>query len=143
LNLIVGFSEMIVTSPESYDNAPPPEYRGDLNAIYRSAQHLLTLTDDVLDLARIGIGRLTLVREPVDLHQTITDAADIVREYVAAKGLQLQLRVPNGLPLMSLDRLRIRQVLLNLITNAARFTEQGSITIRRRERRRLRPYPGG
>ncbi|GEM_PF-86835 len=129
LNLIVGFSEMIVTSPESYDNALPPEYRGDLNAIYRSAQHLLTLTDDVLDLARIGTGRLTLVREPVDLRQTITDAADIVREYVAAKGLQLQVQVTAGLPLVSLDRLRIRQVLLNLITNAARFTEHGSITV--------------
>jgi signal transduction histidine kinase/CheY-like chemotaxis protein len=129
LNLIVGFSEMIVTSPESYGSSLPAEYRGDLNAIFRSAQHLLTLTDDVLDLARIGTGRLTLVREPVDLQQTITDAAEIVREYVAAKGLRLQIQVAADLPLLSLDRLRIRQVLLNLITNAARFTEQGSITI--------------
>jgi signal transduction histidine kinase/CheY-like chemotaxis protein len=129
LNLIVGFSEMIVTSPESYGSSLPADYRGDLNAIYRSAQHLLTLTEDVLDLARIGTGRLTLVREPVDLRQTIVDAADIVREYVAAKGLRLQLDVAADLPLVNLDRLRIRQVLLNLITNAARFTERGGITV--------------
>jgi signal transduction histidine kinase/CheY-like chemotaxis protein len=129
LNLIVGFSEMIVTSPESYGSTLPAEYRGDLHAIYRSAQHLLTLTDDVLDLARIGTGRLTLVREPVDLRQTITDAAEIVREYVAAKGLRLEVQAAPGLPLVNLDRLRIRQVLLNLITNAARFTERGGITV--------------
>lgn len=129
LNLIVGFSEMVVTSPESYGAPLPPEYRGDLNAIYRSAKHLLTLTDDVLDLARIGAGRLALAREPVDLGQAIGDAADLVREYVHAKGLQLSLTVAPELPLISLDRLRIRQVLLNLVTNAARFTEHGGIAI--------------
>ncbi|TAK20490.1 MAG: hybrid sensor histidine kinase/response regulator [Chloroflexota bacterium] len=129
LNLIVGFADMIVTTPESYGATLPPAFRGDLNAIYRSAQHLLTLTDDVLDLARVGMGRLALARDPVDLGQVIHDAADIVREYVEAKGLWLQIDVPAGLPILSLDRLRIRQVLLNLLTNAARFTERGGITV--------------
>lgn len=129
LNLIVGFSEMIVTSPESYGVPLPAEYRGDLNAIYRSARHLLALTDDVLDLARIGAGRLTLAREPVDLAQAIGDAAAIVRDYVTAKGLRLTVEIAPELPPVILDRLRIRQVLLNLVTNAARFTERGGITI--------------
>lgn len=129
LNLIVGFGEMIVTSPESYGGPLPPQYRGDLNAIYRSAQHLLTLTDDVIDLARVGVGRMALVREPVDLGQVIRDACDIVREYVAAKGLYLDVEVEPGMPELLADRLRIRQVLLNLLTNASRFTERGGITV--------------
>jgi signal transduction histidine kinase/CheY-like chemotaxis protein len=129
LNLIVGFSEMIATSPETYGTLLPTAYRADMFAIYRSAQHLLTLTTDVLDLARVGIGRLALSREPADLAEIIGGACDIVREYVAAKGLQLTVAAEPDLPLFSVDRLRIRQVLLNLLTNAARFTERGGIAV--------------
>ena len=129
LNLVAGFSEMILTSPESYREPLPPSYRGDLNAIYRSAQHLLTLTNDVIDLARVGMGRLAVVREPVDVRALVEDACEIVRAYVSAKGLWLRIEVPPALPPILLDRLRIRQVLLNLLTNAARFTEHGGITV--------------
>jgi signal transduction histidine kinase/CheY-like chemotaxis protein len=129
LNLIVGFSEMILVSPESYGVALPSVYRGDLNAVYRSAQHLLTLTNDVIDLARVGMDRLALVREQGAIGQVIEEACNIVREYIEAKGLTLQQKVQSDLPAMSFDRLRLRQVLLNLLTNAARFTERGSITV--------------
>jgi signal transduction histidine kinase/CheY-like chemotaxis protein len=133
LNLIIGFSELILNAPESYRAPLPAEYRGDLNAIYRSAQHLLTLTNDVIDLARVGMNRLALVREPVDLAQVVTDAGALVREYLQAKSLWLRIEVEPDLPRLSLDRLRIRQVLLNLLTNAARFTEQGGVTIHVRQ----------
>ncbi|MBI2941459.1 MAG: response regulator [Chloroflexi bacterium] len=129
LNLIVGFSELILTAPEAYGVPVPAAYRGDLNAIYRSAQHLLTLTDDVIDLARVGVGRLALLREPADLGQVIKDACDILREYVAANGLWLRIELAPNLPILNIDRLRIRQVLLNLLTNAARFTKTGGITV--------------
>jgi signal transduction histidine kinase/CheY-like chemotaxis protein len=129
LNLVVGFSEMILTSQESYGAPLPAPYRADLNAIYRSAQHLLNLTNDVIDLARVGAGRLALAREPIELGRVISDACDIIREYVEAKSLSLRLDVRPDLPIVTVDRLRIRQVLLNLLTNAARFTEQGSITV--------------
>jgi len=129
LNLIVGFSEMVVTSPESYGEPLPASYRGDLNAIYRSAQHLLTLIDDVLDLARVGVGRMALIREPVDLGLVVSGACDIVREYIAAKGLYLNVTLPAEPLVLDIDRLRIRQVLLNLLTNAVRFTERGGITV--------------
>ena len=129
INLVVGFSEMILTAPESYGVPLPAPYRGDLNAIYRSAQHLLTLTNDVIDLARVGMGRLAIVREPVDLRAIVDDACEIVRAYVTAKGLWLRVEAPPDLPPFQIDRLRIRQVLLNLLTNAARFTERGGITI--------------
>ncbi len=130
LNLIVGYSEMIMTSPGSYGGtALPPPYRVDLNAIYRSAQHLLALTDDVLDLARLEVGHLGLVREPVDFPHVVRDAVAMVREYVEAKGLYLRLGISDTLPPLILDHLRIRQVLLNLLTNAARWTDSGGIDV--------------
>jgi signal transduction histidine kinase/CheY-like chemotaxis protein len=129
LNLIIGFSEMILTAPEAYQAPLPVAYRGDLHAIYRSAQHLLTLTNDVIDLARVGMDRLALAREPLDAGEIIADAAGIVRAYIETKGLALRLAVEPDLPTLHADRLRLRQVLLNLLTNAARFTERGAITI--------------
>lgn len=131
LNLIVGYSEMVITSPESYGGVPlPSEYRGDLSAIYRAAQHILSLTDDVLDLARLEVGHLGISREPTDLLQTIQEAASLVRDYVEAKKLELRLSLPSEMPLLLVDRLRIRQVLLNLLANASRFTERGHIEVR-------------
>jgi signal transduction histidine kinase/CheY-like chemotaxis protein len=130
LNLILGFSEVMLTSPESYDGAPmPPGYRSDLNAICHSAQHLLALVDDVLDMARIGAGRIPLVREQVDVGDLVGEATATVRDYIATKGLRLDIALPPDLPPLWLDRVRIRQVLLNLLVNAARFTERGSIQI--------------
>jgi signal transduction histidine kinase/CheY-like chemotaxis protein len=129
LNLVVGFSETILNSPESYGVPLPASYRVDLNAVHRSAKHLLELTNDVIDLAMVGSDRLALDLEPVDLGQTIGEACDIVREYVALKGLRLRTDVAADLPPLHADRLRIRQVLLNLLTNAARFTERGGIVV--------------
>jgi signal transduction histidine kinase/CheY-like chemotaxis protein len=130
LNLIVGFSEMMMTAPESYDGIQlPGPYRSDLNALYHSARHLLALVDDVLDLARIEAGKIALARDEVDLAVLMSEAADMVRDYIAAKGLELQVDVPADLPQLWIDRLRIRQVLLNLLVNAARFTERGWIRL--------------
>ncbi len=130
LNLVVGFAEMMMTSPESYGGVPlPGPYRSDLNAIYHSAQHLLALVDDVLDLARIEAGKFALAREKVDIASLVEEAVNVVRDYITAKGLELQIRLSDDLPPLWIDRLRIRQVLLNLLVNAARFTERGWIRV--------------
>ena len=130
LNLILGYSEMMITSPASYGGVPLPQpYRGDLNAVYRSAQHLLALSDDILDLAQMEVGRLGLRREAVDLSQVIRDSATLVQDFVEAKGLELRLELLDDAAILLLDRLRIRQVLLNLLTNAARFTVRGQIRV--------------
>ena len=130
LNLIVGFADMMVASPESYGGAQiPGPYRRDLEVIYHSAQHLLTLVDDVLDLARIEVGKIALNREEVDLASLVTEVRDMVCNYVAAKGVEFRVKVEEGLPRLWIDRLRIRQVLLNLLVNAGRFTDQGHIGI--------------
>lgn len=130
LNLIVGFSEMMLTSPESYDGTPLPlPYRSDLNSIYQSAQHLLALVDDILDLSRIEVGKIILNRDDVDLGSLVTETASMVSDYIHTKGLELRIEIAPDIPLLWVDPLRIRQVLLNLLVNAARFTERGWIRI--------------
>ena len=130
INLIVGFSEMMYTAPESYGGQPlPPEYRGDVHAVYRSARHLQTLIDDILDLSRIDARQMALTREMVCIEEVIAEAAQVIGDLVERKGLELHIELPPELPALYLDRTRIRQVLLNLISNAVRFTDQGAITV--------------
>ena len=130
LNLIVGFSEMMVMAPESYGGvALPREYRGDLMAIYRSARHLLDLINDVLDLSQIEAGRMAVYKERADLCAVVCEAADIVRGLAEARRLQLELDLPPAPLLLELDPIRIRQVLLNLLTNAMRYTDAGWVRI--------------
>lgn len=130
LNLIIGFCELMLTAPQKYANVPiPGVYRADLNAVFNNAQHLKALVDDVLDLARLDVGKMTISRETVALDELVAEATDMVRDYVEAKELALVVDIEHGLPELELDRLRVRQVLLNLLVNAARFTEAGSITV--------------
>ena len=128
LNLIIGFSEMMATAPESYGGAQLPKaYRGDIMAIYRSGKHLSDLINDVLDLSQIEAGRMPIHKTPTDLAEVVRESADIVRGLVEARGLACEVALPDELPLLNLDRTRIRQVLLNLLTNATRFTDQGFV----------------
>jgi signal transduction histidine kinase/CheY-like chemotaxis protein len=130
LNLIIGFSEMMITSPESYGGVEiPGAYRSDLYAVHRNAQHLLDLVDDVLDMARIDAGRMNLAQEATDLTDLVQQALAMVRDYIEAKGLALEVVIAPDLPTVWIDPLRIRQVLLNLLINAARFTERGRIAV--------------
>jgi len=130
LNLIAGYSELILSSPENYGGVElPGPYRGDINSIYTSSQHLLSVVDDILDLARVEVGKLVLTREWVDLSALIQEAADMMRDYLSAKKLELQIHIDGNIKQVLIDRLRIRQVLLNLLVNAARFTDRGIIRI--------------
>ena len=130
LNLIVGFSEMMLTSPESYDRMPlPGPYRSDLHSIFQSAQHLLALVDDILDLSRIEVGKIILNRADVDLVALVNETAAMVTDYIQTKGLELRIEASPEIPALWIDPLRIRQVMLNLLVNAARFTERGWIRV--------------
>ncbi len=131
LNLIVGFSEVMLTAPESYEGVTlPSAYRSDLGAIYQAAKHLLALVDDILDMSCVEAGKLSLVREHTDPAALIEEATSTLRDYIHLKGLQLCVDVAPNLPQIWVDRLRIRQVILNLLVNAARFTDRGQITVR-------------
>lgn len=130
LNIILGFSEMMAIAPESYgEGGLPPAFRGDINEIYRSARHLQGLIDDVLDLAQIEARRMGLIKETVDPAELIVEAAETARSLVENRGLTLKVHIQPHLPPVYVDRVRIRQVLLNLLNNAARFTERGGVTV--------------
>ena len=134
LNLIVGFSEMMFLAPQTYGGvALPAQYRGDMEAIYRSAKHLSQLIDDVLDLSQVEVGRMGLVKEPVLLADVVQEAINTVSSLFERKGLSLQVEIPFVLPPVMVDRTRIRQVLMNLLNNASRFTDLGGVIIKIRQ----------
>ena len=130
LNLILGFSKMMALSPERYGAPLPRAYHADIDAIYRNSQHLAALVDDILDLSQVEANKLPLVKDRVDLKEdVIKKAGDIVQPLAERKGLYLRQEVAEDLPWILADAVRLRQVLLNLLTNAIRFTEQGGITV--------------
>jgi CheY-like chemotaxis protein len=132
LNFILGFSELMVNSPATYaelDSWPAGLYE-DVQEIYRSSRHLLRLVNDVLDLGQIEALRMTLLKEWVIPVEIIQEVDDMVRTAFERKGLALRIESESPLPEIFIDRTRIRQVLLNLVSNSLRFTERGGVTVR-------------
>lgn len=138
LNLIIGFSETMVNAPETYrDMVWPPSLRGDVEQIYRSSRHLASLIDDVLDLSALEARRLGLVVEEVNISDVIEEAASVAEGLFRSKGLYLKVDAAPDLPSLRLDPIRIRQVLLNLLSNASRYTHKGGVTITARQLERF------
>jgi signal transduction histidine kinase/CheY-like chemotaxis protein len=130
LNMIIGLTDILTEKPEVvYGDKLPPPLLEDLKIVHRSCEHLSSMINDVLDLSQTELGRLTLHREWVDLSQDIEAAATVVRPLLEKKKLRLQVTIPDDLPRVYCDRTRIRQVILNLVSNAARYTEEGGITV--------------
>lgn len=130
LNIIVGFAEVLCFSPETYGEFTwPAALRDDILTIWRNAEHLLNMIDDVLDLAQIEASRLPVTPEPTDLPQLIRDTLVTASSLLRDSGLELRVVLPSRVPMLNLDRTRIRQVLLNLINNAVRFTSKGYIEV--------------
>ncbi len=130
LNMIIGFTELIVQTPHVYGSRIPQNLLADLDVILRNSQHLSRLIDDVLDLSQVETGQVVLVKERVLLHEVIAAAVTAVHPLFASKGLSLEMDVPQDLPGILCDPTRIRQVVLNLLSNAGRFTERGGVRIR-------------
>jgi signal transduction histidine kinase/CheY-like chemotaxis protein len=131
LNLILGFSRLMALSPESYPEALPGSYRTDVNTIYRNCQHLVSLVNDVLDLSRVEVQRLPVLKERVNVEEDVVlNVVEIIRPLAERKQLLLRSELAGGLPWVHADPVRLRQVLLNLLSNAVRLTEQGSVTVR-------------
>lgn len=129
VNLVIGYSEVMVTAPEIYGVPLPPAYRSDIQAIYRNAKHLQDLINDILDISQVEASRLAITKEKTAIHQTLFEAANMISDLVAAKNLQFKQELPDKLPDLWIDRIRIRQVVLNLLANAVRFTDEGTITL--------------
>jgi signal transduction histidine kinase len=130
LNLIVGFTELMVKSPEYYKSPLPPAYLRDLNIVYRNATHLQSLVNDVLDLARIEAAQMSLMPELVKVRELVSSLEPIAASLSQVYHLPFHLECEGNLPDMWIDPTRTRQVMLNLVNNAYRFTEEGSVSLR-------------
>ncbi len=124
---------MMTESPEYYGSQLSPAYQRDLNIVYRNARHLQGLINDVLDLARIDAAQMSITPEKIDPATLAAEAVDITRGLIEGRGLKLYTKFDPDLPQLWVDPIRIRQVLINLLSNAARSTEQGSITVNVRQ----------
>ena len=129
LNLIIGFSEVIAKSPQMYANHLPASLMTDVMAIQRNSQHLLALVNDVLDLSQVEAGRMALSREWISIPDLMQAAVSVVQTLFQKKELYLKLDLSDDLPQVFCDQTRIRQVVINLLSNAGRFTSKGGVSI--------------
>ena len=128
LNMIIGFTEMITQAPQSYGGKVPPALLADLKVVLRNSQHLASLINDVLDLSQIEAGHMSLRKEWVKISEVVEAAVTAVRPLYASKKLYLESAIQDD-PEVWCDRTRLREVLLNLLSNAGRFTEHGGVRV--------------
>lgn len=126
LNAIIGYSEMIEEDLEAgaHDDVGP-----DLRRIQTAARHQLTLINDILDLAKIEAGKMTLSIEEFDLHRLVTDVMATVETLAAKNQNQLGFECPPDVGMMRADPTKVRQILYNLLSNACKFTERGKVRL--------------
>ena len=126
LNAIIGFTGallMKLAGPLTVDQDKQ------LNTIRTSARHLLSLINDILDVAKIESGKVTLAAERVHCQNLLSETADTLRPLAAQKGLALALALPETPIVIASDRRALTQIVINLVNNAIKFTEQGSIKV--------------
>ncbi len=128
MNGILGMAQLILKTSLS-----PKQYQ-QIDILYQSGKNLLTLINELLDLSKIEAGKMELERRPFDLLQTISEAVNLLEARAQEKGLGLEIQTHGQLiqePYQVMgDNNRLRQVVLNLISNAIKFTSQGSVTVR-------------
>ena len=125
LTAIIGFAQLAQLT--SGKGEMPKRYADAFERILRNGQHLLALINDVLDVSKIEAGRMKIHREHVDLVEVVQGAFAELQSLAERKGLEYRLRVPGRLPLAYTDPLRVRQVVINLLSNAAKFTARGRV----------------
>ncbi len=126
LNAIIGFSTVLL---DDLDGPLAPAQREDVQSINRNGRFLLHLINDLLDLAKIEAGHLNLEPRKVDLCPLTAEVVDTVQALLRNQRMSLHNALPSNLPLVCADGDRVRQILLNLLANAVKFTNQGTITI--------------
>jgi PAS domain S-box-containing protein len=126
LNGIIGYCDLLMREEGS---RLTPHGRRDLSVVKKNAQTLLALINDILDLSKIEAGRAEVVQELVNFRELAQDCTDTVREYLKGKEVEITHRVEEAVHLVRTDGLKLRQVLLNLLSNAAKFTDSGEIAL--------------
>ena len=126
LNAILGFSSMLGRDPDA-----TPSQKEKLVVINKSGEHLLAMINDILDLSKIEAGRIELEETPFDLVALLQEISAMIQSRAAEKGLSYQLKTEAiTLPYVFSDSGKLRQILINLLGNAVKFTSQGTITLR-------------
>jgi signal transduction histidine kinase len=126
LNAIIGYSEML---QEEAEDLGEETLIPDLQKVNAAGKHLLGLINDILDLSKIEAGRMDLYLETFEVSQLVRDVAAIVQPLVEKNGNTLVVECPEGVGSMQADLTKIRQTLFNLLSNAAKFTDHGAISL--------------
>ncbi len=126
LNSIIGFSRVIL---KGIDGPITELQQQDLTAIYNSGQHLLGLINDVLDIAKIEAGKMELSFDEINITDIINSVMSTATGLVKDKPVKLLRQIDGELPMVRADAIRLRQVLLNLLSNASKFTDEGEIIV--------------
>jgi signal transduction histidine kinase/CheY-like chemotaxis protein len=127
LNAIINFARILGSGMRGPTNEAQQDY---LNRIRASGEHLLGIINDILDLSKIEAGRMELFTEPCQIGELVQSTLSTAVGLTKGKPVTLHHEIGAELPTLIVDRTRIRQVLLNLLSNAAKFTDEGSITVR-------------
>lgn len=126
LNAIIGYSEMLQEEAEETNDK---ESILDLQKIHGAGRHLLTLINDILDLSKIEAGKMDLYSEPFEIIPLIQEVVATLQPMIDQNHNTLTVKVPDEIGNMKADITKVRQALFNLLTNAAKFTENGEITL--------------
>ncbi|AKJ00035.1 PAS domain S-box-containing protein [Archangium gephyra] len=126
LNGIIGYCDLLMREEGS---RLTPHGRRDLSVVKKNAQTLLALINDILDLSKIEAGRVEVVVERVDMQELAEECTATVKEYLKGKDVELRTDIDERVAYVRTDALKLRQILLNLLSNAAKFTESGEVSI--------------
>ncbi|KQP40271.1 hypothetical protein ASF49_20970 [Methylobacterium sp. Leaf104] len=127
LSAIIGYSEMM--GEEIADGCAASDLVADIGKVERNARHLLGLINDVLDLSKVESGKMDVYAEDFAVEDMLRDVAGSVATLVGKKGNSLEMQFAPGLGRMHSDLIKTRQVLFNFLSNAAKFTDKGTITV--------------
>jgi signal transduction histidine kinase len=134
LNAIIGYSEMV---QEELEEVGQVRFIPDLQKIHAAAKHQLSLINDILDLSKIEAGKMSLFLESFDIAQTVRDVVTTVQPLIAKNNNRLDVDCSEALGTLRADQTKVRQVLFNLLSNATKFTENVSSSLRSAGHRRL------
>lgn len=124
MNAIIGYSEMLL---EDLQVSNPTEYASDLLKIHSSAVHLLSLINEILDLSKIEAGKMELFLEDIHLSSVIEEITNTVQPIIDKNANKLSIHLSELMPMIKADSIKLRQILLNLLSNAGKFTHGGEI----------------
>ncbi len=123
LNAVIGFSEIL--NRELFGALGEARYRDYARLIHESGEHLLNVVNDILDMSKIEAGKFKIVKEPFNVASLVTSCCDIMRHTAEQKSLTLKVDIAPGIPELPADKRACKQMLLNVIANAIKFTEPG------------------